>query len=157
MRNRLAQAYQQAPWRLQLQTIMMIMVALVIALVVAGIYLSVSAQAANAGIEIRMFESDKENLQQQIANLQAKLGEVSSAKVMLPKAKELGFTEANQEDKVFIIVPGYAGRQPITIAPPPGQQAGQIAMIRPEYRQSIWDWLFEGYLEPPGTKGLGQP
>lgn len=45
------QAFQQAPWRIQLQIIGKILVGVVLAALVAGVYLNVSARTAAAAIE----------------------------------------------------------------------------------------------------------
>ncbi len=150
MRQRLAQAYRQAPWRLQTRNILSLLVGLVILLVVAALYLSISGQAATAGVETRFLEYDREAAQRKIAHLEARYGQLTSLQVMLPRAKELGFEEPNPDDIVYVVVPGYYGRPAYVEAPPPGTGRMQGPIIKPEYRQSIWDWLFKSYLSGPG-------
>jgi hypothetical protein len=150
MRKRLAQAYRQAPWRLQTRNMLGLLVGLVIVLVVAAIYLSISGQAAQAGVEARFLEYDREIAKRNIAHLEARYGQLTSLQVMLPRAKELGFQEPNPDDIVYVVVPGYYGRPTFVEAPPPGAGRAQVPIIKPEYRQSIWDWLFKSYLTGPG-------
>jgi hypothetical protein len=151
MRQRIIQAYRQAPWRTQIQSIVMYFLGMVGVLVVAGIYLSVSGQAANAGIQIRELERNKEDLTRQIASMRASLGEKTSSAIMYAKAKDKGFVEPTNEDMVYVVAPGYGGRATFVMAPPPGPSAAPEPVVKPRYRQSLWDWFFEGVFIPIQT------
>ena len=58
----ITQAYSQAPWRKQLQWIGLFMLAMIMVAMVAGIYLSVSAQATTAGREVQIMDADMDEL-----------------------------------------------------------------------------------------------
>jgi len=66
--QRIKQAYRQAPWRLQLQSIGFYLLPLIAIVMVTIIYLNISAQAATAGLKIRDMLSQQEELQRTNAN-----------------------------------------------------------------------------------------
>jgi cell division protein FtsL len=138
------QAFKQAPWRIQLRSVGLILLVLVVVVVVAGLYLSVSAQAAEAGLEIRKLESDKEKITQQIADLSTFLAWMNSATKMEERAKELGFERITADQAVYVAVPGYTGRASISVAQFVGSSRSSDDLLIPVYTQSLWDWLFAG-------------
>lgn len=138
------QAFRQAPWRVQLQMLGMFLLGLVIILVVAGIYLSISGQAAAAGLTAYNNDQERQDLERQIADRKARLAELTSASVMSERAKELGFERVDPAQVTYLVVPGYAGKQSAVLAPPPGIETSEEPVIKSIYRQSLWDWLFQG-------------
>ncbi len=89
MDKTIKQAHKQAPWRVQLQSLGLFLLILAIVAVVAGLYLSVSAQAAAAGLEIRSLESDREEMLQQMADLETFLAWMNSSMKMSERAQAL--------------------------------------------------------------------
>jgi cell division protein FtsL len=138
------QAFKQAPWRTQLRSVGLILLILAIVVVVAGLYLSVSAQAAEAGLEIQKLETDKDKLQQQIADLSTFLAWMDSATKMEERARALGFQRITADQAVYVAVPGYTGRTPISVAQFVGTSRTSEDLIKPIYTQSLWDWMFAG-------------
>lgn len=143
MKNRFIQAYQQAPWRTQLQWIGFFLLGLVIIVTVAGLYLSITAQSTTAGVEIKELELEKETLDRQIADLKTQLAILTSAKVMKDRAEDLGYIPADPSQAVYVVVPGYTGRQPEIVALPVQPEDQSKSQIDAAYRQSLWEWLFE--------------
>lgn len=142
----MAQAYHQTPWRLQLQWIGLFVVGLVLVALIAGLYLSVTAQTAAAGVEIQTNYETIDRLQRQIANHRNQLAILTSAKEMEKRARELGFEKPSRENIRYMVVPNYSGRQiaafaPVTYQPP------QQPLLKPGYTQSLWEWLFQGMIE----------
>jgi hypothetical protein len=45
-----------------------------------------------------------------------------------------------------MVIPGYQGRKPVMIAPPPSSDNLPSPIIKQSYRQSLWEWFFEGVL-----------
>lgn len=138
------QAFRQAPWRVQLQMIGMFLLSLVVILVVAGIYLSISGQAAAAGLTAYNNDQKRQDLERQIADRKSRLAELTSASVMSARAKELGFERVDPSQVTYMEIPGYAGKQSAVLAPPPGIDSAEEPVIKSIYRQSLWDWLFQG-------------
>ncbi len=156
MNQRIIQAYRQAPWRVQLQWIGKFLLILVSAMLIAGVYLHVSGQAAETGAKIKGLELDREALAIRIADLRTRLALLNSSQVMMERAEALGFRPARQEDIDYVSVPGYAGRPVVFLAPPPTAPRKQTNLIRPAYTQSLWDWLYQGAFQYVETRG-GQP
>jgi cell division protein FtsL len=141
------QAHKQAPWRVQLQSLGLFLLILAVVAVVAGLYLSISAQAAAAGLEIRSLESQRDDSKQQIDDLQTFLAWMNSSMKMNERAQQLGFERITAEQAIYVAVPGYSGREPSSI---PIQSPGDrlsTPIIKPSYTQSLWDWLYQGINE----------
>lgn len=146
MNTKIKQAYKQAPWRVQLQRLFYVALIIVMVLVVAALYLNISAQAANAGMDFQGLEWTREDLARQIANDEVILGQVTSEENMVARAKALGFTTIALDQAMYVVVPGYTGRQPAAFAPAPGLDMYADPIIKPSYTQSLWEWLFQGVL-----------
>ena len=147
MEKPIKQAHKQAPWRVQLQSLGLFLLILAIVAVVAGLYLSISAQAAAAGLEIRSLEADRDELLQQIADLDTFLAWMNSSMKMNERAQALGFKRITADQAVYVAVPGYTGRSPVSI--PVQSTSSRISepIIKPSYTQSLWDWLYQGINE----------
>jgi hypothetical protein len=140
----ISQAFKQAPWRSQIQLVGLFLLGLVIVLLVSGIYLTISGQAAEAGLRTYNLNYDRQTLERTIADSKAQLALISSSSVMEQRAAALGFVAADPSSVVYVSVPGYTGRQTAILAPPPGITQTQGAVVKNEYRESLWDWLFQG-------------
>jgi hypothetical protein len=139
----MTQAYQQTPWRLQLQRFGLFLLGLVVIGLVAGLYLYITAETVSAGVEIRSLEWEKESIQRRISNVRSEIGFLSSAIEMEKRAFELGFRPNNPDQITYMVVPGYPGRQAAMMAPPPRPAAVQQVVIKPAYTQSLWEWFFQ--------------
>jgi len=161
--KQITQAFSQTPWRKQLQVIVAFLLVVVSVALVAGIYLSVTSQAATLGrqiqdMQIRMDGSQRldlaaqdevtlievvpiEEMRIQIADLQGQLAFNLSATVMREKAEPMGFVPSNPEEMIYFKVPGYQGKQLARLAPPPAPVAVNTTVLAPAYRESLIDWL----------------
>ncbi len=152
MTNHLIHAYRQAPWRVQLQWIVFFLLGLVLVAFVASIYLSISARSATIGREIQFMESKSEQIGNQIADLETQLAMLTSATTMKKRAKDLGFVAADSASQLYLVIPGYTGRQTAVMAPPPGPGMVAVPLILPNYTQSLWEWMFQAFLNTPIMK-----
>ena len=132
MANRFLQAFQQAPWRVQTQRLGLIFMALVVFGLTAGVYLSISASAYAAGVEVQDYEARQDELQRDIANLEK-------------RAKDLGFKVPSQESLVYIMVPGYTGPE-LNIRTSPATQEVKHSLIKPAFTQSLWEYMVQSIL-----------
>lgn len=157
------QAYSQTPWRKQLQVIVAFLLVVVSAALVAGIYLSVTSQAATLGrqiqdMQIRMEGSQRldltseedvnlvevvpiEEIRIKIADLQGQLAINMSSAVMNEKAERMGFVPSIPENMTYFKVPGYQGRPLAQLAPPPAPVTVETTVLAPAYRESLIEWL----------------
>jgi len=146
MTTRLIQAYRQTPWRVQLQRLGYLALGIIMIGLVAAIYLNISARAATAGLDFQKLEWEREDLQREIANLDATLGKISSEESMMARAQAMGFKPLAMDRAVYVIVPGFSGRQTVAFAPIPTTDMLAEPIIKPSYTQSLWEWLFQGVL-----------
>ncbi|HWQ04598.1 MAG TPA: hypothetical protein VN452_04510 [Longilinea sp.] len=155
MTHLFTQAYQQAPWRLQLQRIGGFLAALVAVVLIAGVYLTISAQTATAGLEIQSLERQRETLDRLIADRRSALAELTSAGLMSQRAADLGFVRPDMSTVIYMVIPGYSGRPSAMIAPPPSSTIFSASVIKQSYRQSLWEWFFQGVLGNSSTSSGG--
>ncbi|NLG97534.1 MAG: hypothetical protein GX491_09260 [Chloroflexi bacterium] len=146
MEKRLVQAYRQAPWRIQTQRGVLILVVSILIISIFWVMVSVSVQAATAGLQLQTLEDEREDLRRQIAGLRTKIAIQTSKAQMEQRAAALGFVPVTPEDITYIVVPGYTGRTPEIQASPPSKTIQQ-PLIKPSYTQSLWEWLLQGVLE----------
>ena len=144
----ITQAYSQAPWRKQLQWIGLFMLGLILIAMVAGIYLSVSAQASTAGREIQIMYAEMEEIRRNIEDMESQIAFLTSNSEMETRAEELGFTQVSSEEIFYILVPGYSKPDQVEIAGSPGVPHPVVLTVAEEYTQSLVDWLSERVFYP---------
>src|SRR3970040_454163 len=101
----LTQAYSQAPWRKQLQWIGLFMLVLILVALVAGIYLSVSAEASSQGSAIQAMYAQIERMEREIEDQKTQLAFLTSNDEMAKRAEEMGFLLVNKDEVLYIFVP----------------------------------------------------
>ncbi len=137
----LTQAYSQVPWRKQIQVIGLFLLVLVFSAVVSGIYLSVTARAATVGREIQYLQGEIEKNKQVNLDMQSQLAQLTSSAVMESRAVAMGFEPVEKDQPLYLVVPGYQGRQQIVLAPPPGPVKAGTPTLPPDFSESLVDWL----------------
>jgi hypothetical protein len=142
-----SQAHQQAPWRVQFQRIGLFLLVLVIGSLIASIYLYLSAQVADAGVEIWRMEATREAAYYDIESFQTELAENTSVNKMQERAEDLGFTRYSPQEVEYIVVSGYYGQQPAIIGDTDPAEVIPGGIIKPAYTQSLWEWLMEKLLK----------
>jgi hypothetical protein len=145
----LAPAYRQTPWRLQLQFVGLFLLIVVLIGLVAGIYLNVTSRAATIGRRIQDMQEEIQLNHRLNADLETQLARLTSASAFELRAQDLGFREVTAPEVSYIEVPGYGGRQPATLAPPPSPIAANAQVLPIEFTQSLFEWLRELSEQPP--------
>jgi cell division protein FtsL len=135
-----AQTYAQAPWRRQLQIIGLFSLILVSIALIAGIYLNVSAKATAVGRDIQTKQDQIETLDREIEDLQSQLATVLSSTEMEARALKMGFAPIPAEQTVYLMIPGYADRQPIMLAPNSQRTLVSAPVLPERYTESLFDW-----------------
>ena len=143
MKNRILQAYKQAPWRIQIQWIGLFLLGLVLIASITGIYLSISAQAAASGRRIQSLERRISNINNEIAELTANLATAKSADNMKSRAEALGFIPLNPHEAVYLEIPGYNPHAGLMLAPPRVNIISESPTVLSSYKASLWDWLVQ--------------
>jgi hypothetical protein len=135
-----------------------ILLFLVCAAIVAGIYLNVTARAAAVGRQIQEMQvrvygyhyltGDTgenyvpiEELEQKIANLTSQLAYLTSYSIMQERVKDLNLTAIDADHIDYMEVPGYVERQTTSLAPPPVPVVVTAFSIDPEFKESLFDWV----------------
>ncbi|OGO65919.1 MAG: hypothetical protein A2030_07315 [Chloroflexi bacterium RBG_19FT_COMBO_50_10] len=135
-----------------------ILLILVSAAIIAGIYLNVTARAAAVGRQIQEMQvrvygyhyltSDAgevtvpiEELEQRIANLTSQLAILTSYKVMQERVKDLNLDPIEADHIEYIEVPGYIDRQTTSLAPPPEPVVVNASAIDPQFKESLFEWV----------------
>lgn len=144
--KRLVQAYRQAPWRIATQQGVLFLIVAILGASILWVMVSVTIQAASAGLEIQRLENDRENLSRKIAGLRTEIANQTSAARMEQRAADMGFVPIDPAEIIYMVLPGYRGREPVIHAPPPGMTEKQ-PIIKPIYTQSLWEWMLQGILE----------
>jgi cell division protein FtsB len=147
MTQSLIQAYRQAPWRNQLKWIATFLLGVIVIALVAGLYLSISAQSVAIGLDIQAHNQDKVVLEQDIADMNNQLGDLTSGPVMLARAKALHYDYVNPSDIEYILVQGYGGRQSASFAPQVSQDETPPDTLNPDYTRSLSEVLFQGLMK----------
>jgi hypothetical protein len=145
MANGFIQAFQQAPWRVQVQRLGLILLGLVVFGLTAGVYLNISANAYAKGVEAQEYDDKRDEYERDIADLQTLKAIYTTSNNMEKRAGELGFKTPTQEELVYIIVPGYTGRQ-LEIKTTPSEQEIKHSLIKPAFNQSLWEYLVQSVL-----------
>jgi len=135
-----------------------ILLFLVCAAIVAGIYLNVTARAAAVGRQIQEMQVRVygyhyltgdigenyvpiEELEQKIANLTSQLAYITSYSIMQERVKDLNLTPIDADHIDYMEVPGYIERQTTSLAPPPVPVVVTASTIAPEFKESLFDWV----------------
>lgn len=149
--KRFIQAYRQAPWRGQLQVVGFVVAAIAVLALIAGIYLDVTARAATAGRAVQELQAAREELEQDIEDLETELAYLRSVEVMQARAEKLSFEPLTSAALTYLTVPGYTGRPESKLAPSPSSQFAGAFRLPAEYTQSLLNW-FGGILDAIGGR-----
>lgn len=108
---------------------------------VGGMYLAVSAKAAEAGRQVLQLERRREDLLEANAELTTQLVSRAAPDRMMALASELGFRPAGPNDVEYLTVEGLAPADPF-VAPQPtaGGEIGETT-LSPAYTETLGDWF----------------
>ncbi len=143
MKQNFVQAYKQAPWRQQLQYAGIFLAVLLAVAVVAGLYLSISGRTATTGRQVQMLDSRVESMKLTINDMQTELAQISSAKSMYARSKELGMQLMDPAEGLYVQVPGYQGLTAFNPSTTKQVQSSNYPEILPEYTSTLVEWFQE--------------
>ena len=135
----------------------MFLAILVLGALVAIIYLNVTSRAATIGREIQEMQYKIEILERSIADKKSQLAAITSTDEMRKRADESDFVSIEPGEVVYLVVEGYPGRQPASLAPPPMSSVEVIPALKPDYTQSLVDWFKEQLSMPELLPGSVTP
>lgn len=137
----LIQAYHQAPWRRQVQFGALVLGTLAVLALIAAIYLNVTSRAATTGRQVQQMQDARQDLEQEIEDLQTQLAYITSIEVMQLRAEKLGFEPVSPAEVTFLTVTGYQGQIEAQLAPHPSSQFGTAVRLPAAYTMSLFEWL----------------
>jgi cell division protein FtsL len=137
----ISKVYSQSSWRKQVQYITIFVLVLVAIALIAYIFLSISAHATAVGRDIQDKRVRIKELDREIESLEARLAIILSSEQMESRARSLGFKEVEEDQVVYIAIPGYVERQPPALAPYTKKQTKAILSVPFEYTETLFDWL----------------
>jgi hypothetical protein len=146
MTKKTRQAYKQAPWRRQIRSLGYSLLPVIALVVVAALHLIISAQSAEAGLQIMDMHYQEEEILRQIANQRTELAFSTSYKKMLVRAERAGYQIAEADSIHYMTIPGYQGQGAVLLAPPPGMETGGAPLVNEYYQESLWDWFLNTFL-----------
>jgi cell division protein FtsL len=138
----------QAPWRVQRQWIGLLLLGVVMAAMVAGIYINVSAKAAINGRQIQLLTSQIETRKQENADMETKLAQLTASEAMQVRAEMMGFQPATTEEIIYIKVEGFPERTAVDLSLPASDE--QSTLMKSEYMETLFDW-FTRQMTSPGV------
>jgi hypothetical protein len=156
MKNRILQAYKQAPWRIQIQWIGLFLLGLVLIASLTGLYLSISAQAAASGRKIQSLERQLNNINNEIADLTANLASARSIDNMKSRAAAMGYVPLNPHEAVYLEIPGYNPHADLELAPPRVNIISESPVLLSSYRTSLWQWLVDNIWQTPSGQSQAE-
>lgn len=145
-------AYKQAPWRVQRQWLGAFLLSVLGLAMIAALYLDVTAQAAIEGRAIQNMSAEMLAVQHGNSDLESKLAELTSARVMEQRAQALGYQRVEPSQIEYVIVPGYSPPAPPILASS-AMLKPSAPSIPPEYTQSLLEWLQQRLRAPGSTRG----
>ena len=152
MKRARTQAFRQAPWRIARQSTGSSLLGIVAILVVAGMYLAVSARVAQAGRELLRLEGRREELMRQTSVQGAQLADLTTPERLFERASSIGFHPAHAKDIEYIVIDGYVPpsgfRAPAPIGSPVERQGG----LSPAYTETLAEWLIRAVEHVRGVR-----
>jgi len=139
----LFQTYRQAIWRTQRQWIGLALILVVISVMIAATYLSITARTALTGRSIQDLREEISANELVNADLETQYANFTSANVVEQRARALGFRPAEPNELIYINVPGYTPKP--DFKPAATGQDPASNQPNPEYAESLLDW-FSRYL-----------
>ena len=155
--NRFTHAYRQAPWRIQTQRLIILLIAAILGASILWVMVTVTVQAGAAGLDIQQMEGEQEDLRREIANLRTQYAILTSANHMVERAREMGFEQVKPENITYITIPSYTGRQSANLGPSTPTVVQNRPVIRSGYTQSLWEWMLQGVLTMGEQDGAVSP
>lgn len=135
-------AYKQAPWRVQRQYVGAFLLTIIVASMVAALYLQVTAGAARAGREIQEMRFEITTIQRANADLETQLANLTSTAEMERRAVEMGYRPVKPGELDYIAVPGFVAPEPAILLA--AEDVTEYSQALPaEYTQSLIEWLDE--------------
>ncbi|PWH17853.1 MAG: hypothetical protein DDG60_01305 [Anaerolineae bacterium] len=131
--------HQEMPLRIQREWLAAFLALVMMAGLIAGLYLNVTARTAITGREIQSLEAEIAANKRDNADLQTHIAALLSNQSLSQRARSLGFQPVERDEVEYIVVPGYFPPQAATFVQPMAET--DLLAARPEYNESLFEWL----------------
>ncbi len=139
-------AYRLAPWRKQMNRIIIILMITFVLAAVIMIYLNISEKMTDKKLSIQLLQEERADYSRQIADLTTDEGRLTAYKKMQERAAAAGYIDINfydEDEYSYVIVDGYTGTGINTEEKiPEAADMGVVSLIKPEYTESLQEWLY---------------
>ncbi len=131
----LQQAVWQAPWRTQTQSIAIIALGLVVAIIIGALYLAQATVTATTGRQLEQLSATRDFLQRAIDDASSEIALKRNINTLRGRAQALGFASVGPDKMEYLVVDGYS---PARATPTPAATAAPIF---------VYDETFNGWVK----------
>lgn len=138
------QAYRNPPWKREVKLLGKIGAFLVLAFIVALIYLHYSAQLSEVRLKIQETHAHRNDLMRQIAEYQTRAGALTAYAVMRQRAEQLGYVDIdfyNDAEFVYLTLDGFDPDGALKHMDRFTPMTIPVSPLRPEYTISLQTFL----------------
>ena len=134
----------QAPWRTQTQGTSLVLAAVIMVAVIGALYLAQASRTAGAGRRLQDLEGQREQLEQQNAQLRAEIAALRSVPRLIGEAQAMGYHQASADEVDYLVVRGVA-------PPTPQPVEDKVRFAAPEPASESEDGSVQAYDETLGS------
>ncbi len=154
------QAVRQMPWRTQNQTLAILALVMVVAIIIGALYLAQATTTATTGTERQNLPSTRDYLQRANEETNAEIASKRNIVDLRGRAQNLGFVPASSDQIEYVVVDGYS---PDRATPTPEMTVEPTFVYDETFNgwvQKEWDTLvrqFEAWTGSDKTTPTPQP
>lgn len=142
--QKIIEAYRNTPWRKQIQMLGLFAAFGVVVAVVMIVYVWVTSLAGAYGLKVQEYQATAQSLEQVIEDKNAQLADLTSLENLAARAAEQNYIPVDPNRIRYVEVEGYAGEQPIQLAPSTSVQPQTAQSQLPhEFTTSLIDWIWD--------------
>ena len=133
------------PWRTQNQTLAILALVMVVAIIIGVLYLAQATTTATTGRELENLQSTRDYLQRANEETNAEIASKRNIVDLRGRAQNLGFVPASSDQIQYIVVDGYA---PDRATPTPEMTAAPTFVYDETFNgwvQKEWDTLVKQF------------
>lgn len=143
--QKILQAYQNTPWRRQIQMVGSVAATAVVFTLVMIVYVWVSSEAGTYGLKVQELQYEAQQIERSIEDKKVQLADLTSTENLAERAEEAGYQPVDPNRIRYLVVDGYYGDQQLQLAPPPNavHTQDQETGLPSAFTASLFDWVRE--------------
>ncbi len=139
--NWIQQAVRRSQWRPTRTFVTIATLALIVAIIIGGLYLSQSANTSAMGRQLEALIAERNNLEQTNEQLRADIASLRGVGRLLTRAGELGFVSASQNQILYVVSDSYNPRRQEEIELSDSITEHDQTTTAPVYDESFTGWV----------------